>query len=81
MRTDIKDITQDIFLSKQNTMIIISDDTNKDWFYKDSWDKLRVIPTIDFKKDRLLFAWIWKWSTDIFEIYEDWLQTIFSNLK
>lgn len=61
------DLDKYTFESKVNPLIIIKEEWEKG-YYKTSSEKMKVIPTIDFDKDLILFIRWWQWSSDVFEL-------------
>ena len=80
MRTTLTNISKDIFMSTTNILIIISEDKELDWFYQKEEDKIKAIEKINYWKDRILFVWVWKFRSDVFEITEEFINLL-TNIK
>ena len=80
MRTTLTNISKDIFMSTTNTLIIISENKELDWFYQKEEDKIKAIEKINYWKDIILFVWVWKFRSDVFEITEEFINLL-TNIK
>ena len=80
MRTTLTNISKDIFMSTTNTLIVISEDKELDWFYQKEEDKIKAIEKINYWKDRILFVWVWKFRSGVFEITEEFINLL-TNVK
>lgn len=67
-----RDVSQEIFESKSNTLIIIREDWEKS-FYKEGSKKIAELNTINIEKDLVLFVRVWKWTSDVFHISEEYI--------
>jgi hypothetical protein len=63
-------------MAMTNTLIVISEDKLIDWFYQKEEDKIKVLRELDYKKDRILFVWVWKFRSDVFEITEEFINLL-----